>query len=174
MAAHAKAAKTLDMFFKNGMKGSVQKDDVMLYAARNLMTNLAKPLVQQMGIGSAPVTMLDNASGTGVMTDQAQVLLREGNALDGSRFVAADSSQMLMDLVMRRVEEEGWVNTETKVLDAMVCRSVCPFALVEDGGMILTWEQDTKLPDDTFSHVAIGLALHLTPRPDDVLKGKSR
>lgn len=150
--AQTKAIKALDAIFKNGMQSAAQSEEGMLFVSRNLLPLLGRPLVQQMGIGSTPVAMLDSACGTGVATDQAQALLREGGALDGSSFLAADSSEMLTGIVRKRVEEEGWVNTETRVLDAM----------------------DTRLPAESFSHVAIALALHLTPRPDDVVKDTIR
>lgn len=169
MAVSDRVAKALDTLFKNGMQGPAQTEEGMLFVARNLMPLVARPLVQQMGIGPSPVTMLDSACGSGVVTDQAQGLLREGGALEGSRFVAADSSQMLVDIVKRRVEAEGWTSTETEVLDAMVCRRCCLTWWMGDTDLV----QDTKLPDDTFTHVAIGLGLHLIPRPDDVLKGES-
>lgn len=130
MAVSDKVTKALDSLFKNGMQGSAQTEEGMLFVARNLMPLLAKPLVQQMGIGASPVTMLDSACGSGMVTDQAQVLLREGGALEGSRFVAADSSPMLVDIVKRRAEAEGWTSTETKVLDAMVCCLCWPTRLL--------------------------------------------
>ena len=33
-------------------------------------------------------------------------------------------------------------------------------------------KQNTGLPENTFSHVAIALGLHLIPQPDDVVKGE--
>jgi hypothetical protein len=32
--------------------------------------------------------------------------------------------------------------------------------------------QDTKLAENSFTHVGLGLALHLIPKPDAVLAGK--
>ncbi|KAL7948597.1 hypothetical protein V8C42DRAFT_314936, partial [Trichoderma barbatum] len=54
----------------------------------------------------------------------------------------------MVDLVKKRIVGEKWVNAEAKILDAM----------------------NTGLPDNTFSHVAVALALHLTPDPDAVIK----
>lgn len=132
MAINEQVSKALSDLFKDGMKGTGQSEEGMLFVAKNLMPLLAKPMVQQMGVGGSPVTMLDSACGAGVATDVARKLLAEGNALEGSRFVAADNSDKLVEIVKRRIEEEGWTNTEAKVLDAMVCR-LSPHLWLMDG-----------------------------------------
>lgn len=39
-------------------------------------------------------------------------------------------------------------------------------------GMLLTQaRQNTKLPDNSFTHVAVSMGFHIIPDPDAVLKG---
>ncbi|CAI6091194.1 unnamed protein product [Clonostachys chloroleuca] len=143
----AHAARGLATLFKAGMSTGHEQ---MLIITKTIMPLMASPLLQQMGLGEGttePFALLDGACGSGVVTQEVQRTVPRA-VLEGSSIVASDSSEALVDLVRTRVEAEGWVNTEAKVLDAM----------------------DTKLAENSFSHVALGLALHLIPKPDDVLK----
>ncbi|VUC20503.1 unnamed protein product [Clonostachys rosea] len=145
----AQAAKGLATLFKAGMSTGHEQ---LLIITKTIMPLIATPLLEQMGLGEGtaqPFALLDGACGSGVVTQEVQRMVPRA-VLEGSSIVASDSSEALVDLMRTRVEAEGWVNTEVNVLDAM----------------------DTKLPENAFSHVAIGLALHLIPKPDDVLKGK--
>lgn len=117
-----KAAKSISALFQKGMQGTASTEEQLIFVNKTLMPHLARPLLQQMGLLSSPslpITLLDSACGTGVVTQEVQGLLGR-EALAGSRFVAADQSEMLVDIVRGRVEREGWVNMEVKVLDAMV------------------------------------------------------
>lgn len=95
----------------------------MLEVSTKLMKFLAAPLLAQMGVNkdrTAPVQFLDSACGTGVVTQEVQGMLGR-DVLEKSTFISADRSDTLVDLVKGRIEEEGWVNVQAKVLDAMVC-----------------------------------------------------
>ncbi|KAF4974794.1 hypothetical protein FZEAL_8348 [Fusarium zealandicum] len=141
------AAETLAALYHNADKGSLEEQ--MIYVSRNLMPRLMAPMAPQMGISaetSTPVALLDNACGTGVFMDQVQQTLTK-EVLEKSTFVCADNGDGMVSLSKRRAEMEGWVNTEVKKLDAM----------------------NTGLAENTFTHVGIGLALHIIPNPDAVL-----
>lgn len=87
------------------------------------MKLLAAPLLVQMGIKkdrATPVKFLDSACGTGVVTQELQAIL-SSDVREKSSFICADTSEVLVNLVKGRIETEGWVNTEARVLDAMVC-----------------------------------------------------
>ncbi|KAJ6444916.1 Short-chain dehydrogenase [Purpureocillium lavendulum] len=133
---------------------------------KSLMGGLAAPLLEQMGLSSSgppqqqqqqqAIRLLDSACGPGVFTREVQAALgatEQGRrTLARSRFVCADSAPGLVEAARRRIEEEGWVNAEAMVADAM----------------------DTGLPADEFTHVAITLGLHLIPDPDAVLEDVKR
>ncbi|KAL7800206.1 S-adenosyl-L-methionine-dependent methyltransferase [Trichoderma ceciliae] len=118
--------------------------------SQGVMRLITEPLVAHMGFRgevAKPIALLDNACGAGVVTQEVQAALSD-EILQSSSFTCADSSAAMVDLVKNRIVSEQWVNAEAKILDAM----------------------NTGLPENSFSHVAIALALHITPNPDAVVK----
>lgn len=90
--------------------------------ARGMLKHMVAPLISQMGLNketAEPVALLDNACGSGVLTQEVQAAL-EQDVLQKSSFTCADVAPNMVDLVKWRVENEGWINTEVKNLDAMV------------------------------------------------------
>ncbi|KAL6866865.1 S-adenosyl-L-methionine-dependent methyltransferase [Trichoderma novae-zelandiae] len=131
-------------------QGSFEQDFIRL--SRGIMRLLVEPLVAHMGFDDTvtePVVLLDSACGSGVLTQEVQAALSD-EVLGRSSFTCADHAAGMVGLVKKRIVDEEWVNAEAKVLDAM----------------------DTGLPDSSFSHVGVALALHLTPDPDAVVKGR--
>ncbi|EXM04814.1 S-adenosyl-L-methionine-dependent methyltransferase [Fusarium oxysporum II5] len=126
----------------------------MLYASKTMMPHLIKPLPTQMGISenaSKPVKFLDNACGSGVLTHAVQQALPK-DILEKSTFLCADASDGMVSVSKKRLDTEGWVNTEVKKLDAT----------------------NTGLPEKSFTHVGLGLALHVIPDPNAVLVDTKR
>ncbi|CAJ0541541.1 Ff.00g081020.m01.CDS01 [Fusarium sp. VM40] len=141
------AMKTLKELYSNMGNGNLE--DQMLYASRTMLPHLVKPLRLQMGITqqtSTPVTFLDNACGSGVLTEAVQQTLPK-DVLEKSTFVCADAADGMVSVAKKRLDIGGWVNTEVKKLDAT----------------------NTGLAAGSFTHVGLGLALHLIPKPDAVL-----
>ncbi|KAG8668597.1 hypothetical protein FPOAC1_007980 [Fusarium poae] len=141
------ALKTLRELYTTMDKGSLEEQ--MIYVSRTIMPKLIKSLPPQMGISektSTPVAFLDSACGSGVLTDAIQKTLSM-DVLDKSTFICADASDGMIAIAEKRLGLESWVNTEVKKLDAT----------------------DTKLAENSFTHVGLGLALHLIPKPDAVL-----
>lgn len=120
----ARMADSLTSTFENMGKGKEAESDT-LYMSRHLIRRLAAPLLPMMGLGpgtAGPVRLLDTACGTGVVVAELQGengLPRD--VLAQSSFICADNAQGMIDLVQKRIENEGWVNVEAKVLDAQVC-----------------------------------------------------
>ncbi|KAF4345012.1 coq5 family [Fusarium beomiforme] len=143
------ALKTLREHYDNA-----SLEDQMLYASRTMMPHLIRPLPAQMGISektSAPVNFLDNACGSGVLTHAIQQALSK-DVLEKSMFLCADASDGMVSVAKKRLGLEGWVNTEVKKLDA----------------------RNTGLPENSFTHVGLGLALHIIPDPNAVLADTKR
>ncbi|KAM0403577.1 hypothetical protein ACHAQC_001193 [Fusarium culmorum] len=141
------ALKTLSELYNTMDKDSLETQ--MIYVSQTLMPRLIKTLPPQMGISektSTPVTFLDNACGSGVLTDAVQKTLSK-DVLEKSTFISADAADGMIAIAKKRLGPEGWVNTEIKKLDAT----------------------NTQLAGNSFTHVGIGLALHLIPKPDAVL-----
>ncbi|UKZ82577.1 hypothetical protein TrVFT333_010369 [Trichoderma virens FT-333] len=143
-------AKTMTAHFHTVAKTQASFEKDFTRVARGIMGAIVQPLISHMGFRNEvtePVVLLDSACGSGVVTQEVQAVLSD-EVLQRSSFTCADSSEGMVDVVKRRIVEEKWVNAEAKVLDAM----------------------NTGLPDNFFSHVAISLALHITPDPDAVVK----
>ncbi|PSR82867.1 hypothetical protein BD289DRAFT_294128 [Coniella lustricola] len=94
-----------------------------------------------------PFKLLDHGCSLGVV---APVLMETvpREVLRESSVLCADVSEPLVDAVRVRSEEEGWVNTQARVLDA----------------------QDTGLPSESFTHVVSSLCFHLIPDSKAALK----
>ncbi|KAF4483881.1 Methyltransferase tpcH [Colletotrichum fructicola Nara gc5] len=115
---------------------------------------MASPLLTQMGITnitSQGIIFFDNACGTGVLTQELQSMLTN-EIMQKSSFLCADKAQNMVDMVKKRVTDEGWTNTKVTTLDAM----------------------KTSLSDDTFTHIGLGMSLHMIPDPDAVLNDCKR
>ncbi|WAO92705.1 Hypothetical protein NCS54_01022300 [Fusarium falciforme] len=148
----ATAMKTLTELYNSPEKGIMEEQ--MLYVSRHMMPKLIAPLPRQMGITnntSTPVAFFDNACGSGVLTHEIQQILPK-DVLEKSTFLSADNAEGMVNLSKKRVGLEGWVNIEVKKLDAT----------------------NTGLPENSFTHVGLGLALHIIPDPDAVLADAKR
>lgn len=120
------AAKSLSDIYRHAGKTASSTEEQQIVISRRFLKWLAMPLVDQMGISQTtetPLTMLDLACGSGVVTQEVQDIL-PGKVLGKSRFMAGDSSEALIELVRKRIAVEGWVNTEAQGLDAMVCHRI--------------------------------------------------
>ncbi|RFN50554.1 coq5 family [Fusarium flagelliforme] len=141
------ALMTLQNLYANKDKGNFEEQ--MIYVSKTLMPRLIRSLPPQMGISqdmTTPVKFLDSACGTGVLTDAVQKTLSK-DVLDKSTFLLADAGDGMLNVAKKRLGTEGWINAEIKKLDAT----------------------NTGLEDNSFTHVGLGLALHLIPKPDAVL-----
>ncbi|OAA43977.1 UbiE/COQ5 methyltransferase [Beauveria brongniartii RCEF 3172] len=125
-------------------------ENTWVRTSKTVIAKLAAPLLPRMGLTAdrtAPVTLLDNAAGAGVMAQEVNAVLPRTTLQAGS-ILATDMSESLVGIMQGRIKTEGWINTEARVADA----------------------QDTKLPDNTYSHVSILLGLHIIPDPDAAVK----
>ncbi|KAM0435913.1 hypothetical protein ACHAPT_002805 [Fusarium lateritium] len=146
------AMKTLTELYNSPEKGIMEEQ--MLYVSRHMMPKLIEPLPRQMGItdkASTPVAFLDNACGSGVLTHAVQQILPK-DVLEKSTFLCADNAEGMVNLSKKRVGLDGWVNTEVNKLDAT----------------------NSELPESSFTHVGLGLALHIIPDPNAVLADTKR
>lgn len=66
-----------------------------------------------------PLTILDNACGTGIISEQLFDILGESTK-KGMKLVCGDLSEVMVNYVKEKIEEKGWKNAEARVVDAMV------------------------------------------------------
>ncbi|KAL7812667.1 S-adenosyl-L-methionine-dependent methyltransferase [Trichoderma aethiopicum] len=144
-------AKSMSDHLENAAQTQDSFSQDLVQMSHGIMRTIVEPLVTHMGFRektlTEPVVLLDSACGSGVLTQEVQAAL-SGEVLARSSFMCADNAVGMVDLVRRRIVEEKWVNAEARVLDAT----------------------NTGLPDSSFSHVGVALALHLIPDPDAVVK----
>lgn len=102
-------------------------DRDMIPTSRGMLAKMASPLLTQMGITnitSQPVDFFDNACGTGVLTQELQSMLTN-EIIQKSSFLCADKAQNMVDMVKKRVTDEGWTNTKVTTLGSMVLFLTC-------------------------------------------------
>lgn len=89
---------------------------------QSISSPLARNMLTKIGLDASatePFTLLDHGCGLGVI---APVLMETvpHKVLKESSIVCADLSEKLVESVRGRIEREGWVNCEAKVVDAQV------------------------------------------------------
>lgn len=110
-----------DTFQSVGQPSSSFADD-LIYISQTKMGLLANPILEQAGITKEtkePIALLDNCCGSGVLRQEVDKTLSK-DVLEKSTFVCADNSAGMIDVVKSRIQNEGWINTEMKVVDAAV------------------------------------------------------
>lgn len=118
---HSTAKRVLSTMYNN-VGDKPEQEQQMIDVSHGVLSKLIEPLYSQMGFTAEttePVTLLDHACGSGVLTQELQMMLSK-EVLSKSLFMCADGSDGMITLVERRVKSEGWVNVEVKKLDATV------------------------------------------------------
>ncbi|KAK4159825.1 putative methylase [Cladorrhinum sp. PSN259] len=152
MATPATMAKELDKFFQNINKMPTANntwEDVLLENAHRVSTPLVMQMLNQMGINkdtATPFRMFENACGAGVVAPVLQRLIKP-EVLKQSSILCGDFSEPAIGLVKRRIESEGWTNTEAQRIDG----------------------QKTGLADGQFTHVTTNIGYHVIPDSEAAL-----
>ncbi|ORY55105.1 putative UbiE/COQ5 family methyltransferase [Pseudomassariella vexata] len=113
-------------------------------SAEHLTGPVATPLLEHAGLNQdikTPIEVLDLACGTGVVSAHLHQILKEHNTQELVKLTCADLSDSQIAHVRRRMQENGWPNTEAVVVDA----------------------SQSSLPSDNYDVVIIGMALMLIP-----------
>ncbi|TBU42287.1 S-adenosyl-L-methionine-dependent methyltransferase [Dichomitus squalens] len=96
--------------------------------------------------GSEDIVLLDNATGTGIVLEYLYGILPPA-AKARLQVVAGDLSPAMISAVQERIEQNGWVHIDAKLVDAM----------------------DMDLPSNQFTHVTANFGLVGIPDPRAVL-----
>jgi len=97
-------------------------EDILLENTRSVSTPLATRMLSQMGLGkdtSAPFRLLENACGAGVVAPLLQRIIKP-EVLKLSSILCGDFSDQVVELAKKRIESEGWVNTQATKVDGQV------------------------------------------------------
>ncbi|OTB09917.1 hypothetical protein K445DRAFT_323511 [Daldinia sp. EC12] len=122
--------------------------------SERIMRRPAGLLLSQAGLDestSKPFSLLDNACGAGPVAAHLQEHINH-KLLSESKVVCADFNENLVNILKRRASKYNWINVETAVADA----------------------QHSGFQAHSFSHVTLNFAMHLIPKPEDVLQDAIR
>lgn len=133
------AEAELQKAFANVDDGMTAKgfEETVLDNGRRVSTPLAMKLLSQMGLGNdtdKPFQLFENACGPGVVAPALQQLIRP-DVLKQSSILCGDFSEPLVTIAKNRKENEGWLNTEVRKIDAQV-RSLSAFSLLVANGLL--------------------------------------
>ncbi|KAI9747412.1 MAG: hypothetical protein M1835_002112 [Candelina submexicana] len=120
--------------------------------AEELTGHYASFLIRQAGLlsteSNAPLVVLDNACGSGVVSSLLYKMLDEGSK-SRLRLTCSDLSELFVKSVSERIEEEGWKGAEAKVIDM----------------------QKMNLPSNHFTHVLTNFGISFIADPSAALNG---
>ncbi len=80
---------------------------------------LIEKAVMRDAVSQSPLTVFDNACGTGIVTMELLKMLNP-EARQGMKILCGDNSDAMLEFLRQRVEREGWKEVEVKFVDAMV------------------------------------------------------
>lgn len=112
--------------------------------------------IQRSGVltASAPIRILDNASGPAVITELMYEDLRTKNPNEGDfTILCADVGSAMIDIAKSKIEKNNWKGVDAKIID----------------------QNDlSALKDGQFTHILTGLGINFVKDADTVLKGRFR
>lgn len=145
-----KLADGLQSLFKD-LKGAIGDlwEEKLLINAERVSKPLALRMLSQIGLDAettTPFQHLDNGCGVGVVAAELQRLIKP-EVLRQSSTLCGDFSAPVVELVNKRIKEEGWVNVEARQVDA----------------------QKTDLETASFTHVTVNIGFHVIPDSEAAL-----
>jgi ubiquinone/menaquinone biosynthesis C-methylase UbiE len=118
------------------------KDFIDRYKYSEKLTGLyAQTLVEYSGVANPsqkPLVVLDNACGIGAVSSALNRTL-DDEAKKTWKLTCGDLSEGMLEYTKQRLVDEGWVNAETKIVDAL----------------------NTGLPDAHYTHVFVSFGMLL-------------
>ena len=118
-----KGSEELQKLFANtkaAMGNSWQES--LLINAQRVSAPLVVRMLGQIGLDentTEPFCLVDNGCGAGVVAAELQRLIQP-DVLKESSVLCGDLPETMVGLVQQRIENEGWVNTRAKTVDAQV------------------------------------------------------
>ncbi|CAI7615849.1 unnamed protein product [Penicillium glandicola] len=131
----------LEAFFKSEAYGnSFKRGEVVTRPFADMLVEQSKVAVESKANPNRPLVILDNACGTGVVSSALNSKL-DDIAKKTWKLTCGDISSVMIEHTVRRIQQEGWLNTETKIVDA----------------------QKPDLPSAQFSHIFTAFAYMALP-----------
>lgn len=124
MSADSARTAVEELFRSTNTVTGNEWEAALLSTTRNISAPLAKKLLSQMGLAedaSNPIELFENACGVGVVAPLVQEMVKP-TILKQSKILCGDTAEPMLELAKKRLQSEGWVNTEVKIVDAQVWR----------------------------------------------------
>ncbi|KUI74009.1 Aklanonic acid methyltransferase DnrC [Cytospora mali] len=122
----------------------------LLDSLKSISTPLAVKMLSQIDLGAntaVPFNLLEQGCGMGVVAPLLNETVPK-EILERSSVMCGDVSGPMIDVVKKRIEKEGWINTRAEVVDA----------------------QNSGLPAESFTHVVSNIMYHHVPDSQAALK----
>lgn len=108
----------LEAFFKSeAYAASFKRGEMVTYPFARMLVEQSKMTTESKVYSNSPPVVLDNACGTGVISSILNQKL-DTTIKQSWRLTCGDISPAVLQYTQRRMEEEGWQNAETKVVDS--------------------------------------------------------
>ncbi|KAF9252478.1 hypothetical protein DTO006G1_8959 [Penicillium roqueforti] len=136
-------AEKVDMntFFKSEeYASSFRRAEMVTRPFAETLVEQSKVAAESRANPDQPLVVLDNACGTGVISSTLNGKL-DDTVKKMWKLTCGDISSAMIEYTMHRMQEEGWQNTETKIVDA----------------------QNPELPSGQFSHIFTAFAYMTLP-----------
>lgn len=146
--------------------------------AHQLMNDISGPLSRNMldkiGLNHTakkPFKLLEHGCGLGII---ASTLMESvpPHVLKQSSMLCGDFSEPLVAFVKGRIANQNWGDVvEARVLDASVGSPIPHDPITRNRILMLSSEQKSGLPSDSFTHVVSNLVYHVVPDSKAALQG---
>lgn len=101
-----------------------QEDMARRYKTAEAITRpFAKDMIERVGLlnpGLDNLIILDNACGTGIVAAALHDML-DDSTKRRMKLTCGDFAEPMLDACRKRIEENGWMHTEARKVDAQVC-----------------------------------------------------
>jgi ubiquinone/menaquinone biosynthesis C-methylase UbiE len=97
-------------------------EDAIIEGMNRVTLPLARRMLDQAAVTASlatPIVLFDNGCGLGVVAAELQTRLAK-EVMRESTLLSGDISAQIIDSMKMRIEREGWVNTEARIIDAQV------------------------------------------------------
>lgn len=112
----------------------------------------AQHMLAQAGLqdypNEVPLVVLENSCGRGIMTLRLQEIFQD-RPQDTFEITCGDRTDAMVELTRQRIKAEGWTNTSVAKFGVQV-RATCSMMMLS---IEAKFQQDTKLPDEYFTHI---------------------
>lgn len=105
------------LFKSEDYASSFKRGEMVTRAFAELLVDQSKVAAESKANPNRPLVILDNACGTGVVSNALNTQL-DGIVKKKCKLTCGDISSAMLAHTAHRLQQEGWENVETKIVDA--------------------------------------------------------